>query len=315
MKTALRSFSALALVTCLVFYACKKDHSSKPSNNSDLAAEVQAHADDQSRISGDLDDIATDADAVLEGNASFSGRYQSGANAAGAICGATAVADTTAATKTITITYNGPNCQGTTYRTGTVVLSVPRDTRWKNAGAAVTVAFQNLKIKRLSDNKSITLNGTQTITNVSGGLVWQLSAQQIVVHTVTSSNMSITFDDGTQRTWQVARKRTFTYNNGTVLSITGIGTTGNLTNVAEWGTNRFGHPFTTSITSPLVFRQDCSGRLTSGEIRHEGFATATATFGLNATGGATTCPGTGSYYFRLTWTGPAGNSVSLILPY
>lgn len=314
MKTALRSFAVLAFGICFFFYACRKDSSQPSSTTTDVPTEVQGHADDQSQVSGDMDDVANDADAALEGSASFSGRFQNGANTA-SICGATAVADTSGSTKTITITYNGNNCQGTTFRTGSVILSMPRDMKWKNAGSYITVAFQNLKIKRLSDNKSIILNGTQTITNVNGGLLLQLSAVQTIVHTITGSNMSITFDDGSQRTWQVARKRTFSYNNGIVLTITGIGTSGNLTNVAEWGTNRFGHPFTTSISSPLVFRLDCSGRLTSGEIGHEGFATVAVKFGLNAAGNPTTCPGTGKYYYRLTWTGPAGNSVSVILPY
>lgn len=314
MKTTLRYFFALSLGTCLFLYACKKDTTSQQPTTTDTAVEVQGHADDQSRVSGDMDDVANDADAALEGSASFTGRYQTGANVT-SICGASAVADTNGTTKTITLTYNGNNCQGTAFRTGSVVLSMAKDVKWKNAGAAITVAFQNLKIKRLSDNKSITINGTQTITNVNGGLLLQLPNVQSIVHTITSGNMSITFDDGTQRTWQVARKRTFTYNNGVVLTITGIGTSGSLTNVAEWGTNRYGHAFTASITGPLVFRQDCSGRLTSGELKHEGFATATVKFGLNAAGVAISCPGTGNYHYRLTWTGPGGNSVSVILPY
>lgn len=312
MKTAFRSIAVLAFGICFFFYACRKNNSSQPPAT-DVTTEVQDHADDQSRVSGDMDDVANDADAALEGSASFSGRYQNGANTA-SICSAAAVADTSGRTKTITLTYNGNNCQGTTFRTGSVVLSMPADMKWKNAGASITLTFQNLKIKRLSDNKTILLNGTQTITNLSGGLLLQLSAVQTIVHTVTGS-MSITFEDGSQRNWQVARKRTFTYNNGIVLTVTGIGTSGNLTNVAEWGANRFGHPFTTSISSPLVFRLDCSGRLTSGEIRHEGFATAVIKFGLNAAGDPTTCPGTGHYYYRLTWTGPAGKSVSIVLPY
>ncbi len=309
-----RSLSALALSITFFLYACRKDHSSQQTTNDDVTTEVQGHADDQSRVSGDMDDVANDADASLEGSPSFTGRFQNAMNITG-LCGATTVADTTGTTKTITVTYNGNNCQGTTFRTGSVVISMPREAKWKNAGAAITVTFQGLKIKRLSDNKSITINGTQTITNVSGGLLLQLPNLQNIVHTITSSNMSITFDDGTQRTWQVARKRTFTYSGGVVLTITGIGTSGNLTNVAEWGTNRFGHAFTTSITGPLIFRQDCSGRLTSGEIKHEGFATATVKFGLNANGEVTTCPGTGKYYYRLTWTGPNGNSATALFPY
>jgi hypothetical protein len=192
---------------------------------------------------------------------------------------------------------------------------MPSGMRWKDAGAAITASFQNFKIKRLRDNKSIIINGAQTHTNVSGGLLTRLSAMPNVTHTITSNNMSVTFDDNTQRTWQVGRKRTFTRNNGVVLAISGIGTSGSTTNVAEWGTNRFGHAFTTSITEPLVIREDCSWRLTSGKIKHEGFATSAATFGLNASGDAISCPINGSYYYTLTWTGPSGNTRTVTLPY
>ena len=313
MKTTIRSLSAFAFSLAIIFTACKKE-SSTP-QQTDVATEVQGHADDQNQISGGLDDVANDADVALESSANFSGRFQQGADVA-SVCGATTVVDTASNPHTITITYNGNNCQGTAYRTGTVIISMPKDSKWKNAGATITVSIQNLKIKRLSDNKSVTINGTHTITNVNGGLLRDLpTAQGGIMHTITSNNMSITFDDGSQRSWQVARKREFNYSGGIVMSVRGIGTVGTNTSVAEWGTNRFGHAFTTSITQPIVIRQDCNFRITAGEIKHEGFATATITFGLNASGQPTTCPGTGNYYYKLTWTGPNGGSVSAILPY
>jgi hypothetical protein len=107
----------------------------------------------------------------------------------------------------------------------------------------------------------------------------------------------------------------YTYSNGVVLTITGDHTDGNNTGIAEWGTNRFGHAFTTSITQPLVIRQDCAFRLTSGQITHQGFGTSTATFGLDASGNATSCPVTGHYYYKLTWTGAGGNTHTLLFPY
>lgn len=309
MKTNLRSLSLLFAGLAFAFTACKKEGSSLQEQTA-LATEVQAHADDQSSVSTNLDDVSNDVNVALEGSAFFGGRTQNTAS----ICGGTAVVDTVSNPRTITITYNGTNCQGTHSRTGTVVLSMAAGVKWKNAGAAVTVNYQNLKVKRLSDNKSITLNGTQVHTNVSGGFVFPRPSLPSVVHTITSNNMSITFDDNSQRTWQVARKRTFTYDNGLVMTIAGIGTSGSVTNAAEWGTNRYGHAFTTSITQPLVFRQDCNGRLTAGEIKHEGFATAVATFGLNASGQPTACP-SGSYYYKLAWTGPSGNTLSWLFPY
>lgn len=305
MNFRMASVITLALITS--FTACKKDEV----KNDSSSTEVTTHSDDQNRVSGDLDDVTNDANLALESDFGFSGKQMNVTS----ICGATAVADTMSNPRTITITYNGNNCQNTTLRTGTIVLSMPAGVRWKDAGAAITMTFQNLKIKRLSDNKSITLNGSHTLTNVSGGLMISLPNQGTIIHTLSSSNMSITFDDNSQRVWQVAKKRTFTYGNGINLAITGNHTEGNNTRIAEWGTNRFGHSFTTSITEPLRIRQDCNLRLVSGQIKHEGFATATATFGLDVNGAPTSCPGAGHYYFKLEWTGPGGNTHSNIFPY
>jgi len=231
------------------------------------------------------------------------------------ICGATTVLDTLSNPRTITITYNGLDCSGTRTRTGTIVLSMASNTRWKNAGAVINVSFQNYKVKRLSDNKSITFNGTQTYTNVTGGLLFNLSNVSPIIHTISSTNMSITFDNNTQRQWSIARRRTYSYNNGIVMEVNGTHTDGNNTQIAEWGTNRFGHPFTTSITQGLVVRQSCAFRLTSGEIKHEGFATSTVKFGLDVNGLPTGCPGSNPFYYKVTWTGPNGATATAILPY
>ncbi|MBC8033135.1 MAG: hypothetical protein H7Y03_03255, partial [Chitinophagaceae bacterium] len=42
----------------------------------------------------------------------------------------------------------------------------------------------NLKIVRVADGKSVVLNGTQTYTNVSGGLSRNLASLQTIVHTI-----------------------------------------------------------------------------------------------------------------------------------
>jgi hypothetical protein len=186
---------------------------------------------------------------------------------------------------------------------------------WKNAGAFVTVTFQDLKVTRVHDKKNFTINGTHIITNESGGLLRNLSTLHTITHNISSSNMSITFDDNTQRTWQVAKRREFTYDNGIVSRITGNHAEGSSTDIAVWGSNRFGKPFTTIIIQPLVIRQDCNFRVTSGTVKHEGWATATITFGLNSDGIPTACPGLNSYYYELIWTGLFGKAHSIIKPY
>ena len=292
----------------LLLSSCQKDTSSK-----DYSSETSTHADDQNRFSGEVDAAANDVVLTLDATAGFSGR---GESIQSLICDATIVVDTMSNPRTITITYNGSNCLGTRTRTGVIVVSMAQGVRWKNAGAQLNVSFQNFRVTRISDGKSITLNGTQTFTNVSGGLLINLPVLNSITHTITSSNMSVTFDDGSQRVWQIARQRVFTYNNGVVITVTGTHSQNGVTGIAEWGTNRFGNSFTSAITQPLVFRQDCMFRLGSGKVVHAtSLFNASATFGLDANGNPTGCPGTGAYYLKLEWTGPAGNTRMALIPY
>ncbi len=306
MKARILHLLSFTLLVAVVFTSCQKDSTTAY----DYMTETTTHSDDQSRFSGEVDGVAADVNGALEVTSGFTGRTENIT-----ICDATAVVDTMSNPRTITITYNGTNCLGNRTRTGVVVISMAQNMRWKNAGAVINVAFQNLKITRLSDNKSITINGTQAYTNVSGGLLFNLVALTTITHTITSSNMSVTFDDASQRNWQVARRRVFTYNNGIVITTTGTHTEGAITGVAEWGSNRFGNTFTTAITQPLIIRQDCSFRLTTGKVEHKTtLFNAAVTFGLDAAGAPTTCPA-GTYFLKIAWTGPSGNPRTVILPY
>ena len=306
MKKIIYSF-ALVLFAAVLFTACKKDNKK---SSEDYTTEATLQSDDQTSFSTELDAANNDANLALESETGFNNRVQ------GLICDATVTADTTINPKTITIVYNGTNCVGNRTRTGTVKLSLASGVRWKNPGAVITVSVQNLKITRARDNKSIVINGTHTLTNVSGGLLITLPVVGKITHTITSSDMSVTFDDGSKRTWQVARKREFTYSNGVVVTVTGTHTEGTATNIAEWGLNRFGNAFACAITQPLVVRQDCNFRIVSGQIQHTGpVITATTTFGLDATGKETGCPGAGNYYFKIDWSFNSGRTNTVILPY
>jgi hypothetical protein len=295
-------------VLFVLFTACKKDK--QEAINQD---EISLHSDDQSRFSSEIDASANDANLMLESMGSFSGRSEQIQNL---ICDASVSLDTMANPRTITITYNGANCQGNRSRTGAVIISVAQGVRWRNAGAAVTLTFQNFKITRNSDNKSITINGSQTYTNVSGGLIYTLAGGGSITHRISSNNMSVKFDNELQRTWQVAKQRVFTYDDGIVITNTGTHTEGVTSNIAEWGVNRFGNSFITSTFAPVVVRQDCNFRITSGEVRHvTQFVHSSVIFGLNANGTPTNCPGNGNYYMKISWTGAAGNVYTAILPY
>ena len=312
MQTAYRLLAAITIAASLSLASCKKEDKAE---KEDYTTELSTQSDDQSRFSAEMEGTDAELNEVVETNASFGGRLTDASGMA-VLCNATVTADSTATHRRLTITYNGANCTGDRTRTGVVQISMLRNTRWKDAGAVMTVSLQNLKITRVVDNKSMTFNGTRILTNVSGGRLIQLSTLGTIMHTVTSNNMSITFDDNTSRAWQVARKRVFTYNNGVVLTITGTHSDGGITGISEWGTNRLNRPFVTAITQPLVIRQDCAFRITSGQVRHARLvAEGVVTFGLNAQGNPTTCPGAAPFYLKLVWTGPGGNTQTVIRPY
>ncbi len=309
MKTRILSFGAVIFSLSLFIISCQKNST----DTTDYTTESSAQSDDQSRFSNEIDGVANDANLVLEVTPAFAGR---GEGLQSLICDADITVDSLSNPRTITITYNGNNCLGNRTRTGVIVISMAQGVRWKNAGAQINVSFQNFKVTRTSDGKSITINGTQTYTNVSGGLLINLPTLGSITHTITSSNMSITFDNNSQRNWQVARQRVFTYNNGIVINVTGTHTAGGLSGIAEWGTNRFGHAFTTVIAQALVLRQDCAFRIGSGKVEHStAMFNASATFGLDANGNPTGCPGAGNYYMKVVWTGPGGNTHTALIPY
>ena len=319
-------YKPLVVITMagLLFVACKKSSSTDNANTSD--ADVQTQSDDQSRVSSENDAVVNDVNTTMSDQASVTG---SGTPVRGdvqitgvyevksLICDASVTVDTSNSTRTITITYNGgTNCAQTRTRTGVVTISIPAGVRWSDKGAVVTVSIQNLKITRILDGKSITINGTHTYTNVSGGSLVDLPTVGSITHTVTSDNMTITFDGGAQRSWHIARQRVYSYNDGVVVTESGLHTDGSTTGITEWGTNRFGNSFETVFTTPVVVSQSCNWRLTSGVIEViRPAVTVTLSLGLDSSGNPTGCPGDASYYFKLVWQGAGGKTYTFILPY
>jgi len=308
----LKSVSTLSLIlfTIILFTACKKDDSNGgPGENEEVSAAVS----DESQVTSEVDNIALDAGLAIEYEPTFSGNN---GVLDQIICDATVEYSTSTDPMTITITYNGSNCGGGRSRTGSIVLSMVKGTEWKTAGSFFTVTFNDLKITKTSTNKSITITGTHKITNVSGGLLINLVTESPVIHTITSEDMKVSFDNGTARNWNVAKQRVYTYDNGGVITITGTHTEGDETGIAEWGTSRGGRAFKSTIVTPLIVKQSCNFRVTGGSVKHSNEAfSAVVTFGLNAGGEAIDCPGTGNYFYKIVWTGNNGGSLTAIWPY
>lgn len=335
MKTKLFFSLATTAAVASLIIACNKSNStangnSTPNTNGTSATQVQTQADDETQVSNEMDATANDVNNSLNTQAAFSGSttasYSSGIITDGGgggtnlnidygICDGTVTTDTANGLREIIITYNGANCWGNRIRTGTIIISIPIGTRWRDTGAVVTVNIQNLKITRLRDHKTITLNGAYTYTNVSGGLLRDLATRGTIIHTIGADSVTIQFADSATRIWSVAKQRVFTYNDGVVITTTGTHSDGTNSDVSVWGTNRYGNSFETLIVQPKVIEQSCDYRLTSGETETiRPAVTTTITYGLDVNGNPTTCPGTGTYYYKVVWV-IDGRTYTFIAPY
>lgn len=328
MKTATIHRFLIVIAFTGILASCNKSNSS---NNGTSNTDLQTNSDDQTRVSTEtdaaIDDVNTAMTVQYNVTGAATGRQLMqriidgpGSGDSTAICDAVISVDTSGSTDMITITYNGTNCALSRTRTGSVTISWTKGQIWQNAGSVVTVQFNNLTITRVRDNKTITLNGTHTYTNVSGGSLITLpnNPGSSVTHTITSDNMQISFDNGSKRSWSVARQRVFTYNGGYIITTSGTHTDGATSGISEWGTDRFGRAFEVVIVDPRVISQSCSWQMTTGTVAFiNTLGTTTITYGLDAAGTSTSCPvGGATYYFELSWTGAAqGKTYSVILPY
>ena len=284
----------LAIVT-ISFTACKKDKIDN--GNNDPASLVQLSTD-ENNMEAVTDDVMNDMEGVLA-----SGNMKSTESLP---CNAT-IDSTSVMNDTITIhiTYNGLNCNGTRTRTGVVEIRKRVGTHWGQQGAAVNFRYLNFMVTKVATQKSIILNGSKTYENVSGGFVWQVGNAITSLVKKVHGTMSITFDNGTSRTWNVARQLTYSGSQGALLlTIDGFGSAGGYSNLVTWGINRHGEDFFTQINESVVHKQACGWDPISGIKVHQipgKSKTATITFGYNSNNEPITegeCP----TRYRIDWT-------------
>lgn len=218
-------------------------------------------------------------------------------------------------TLAIYITYNGLNCRENKIITGQTVTKRKVGEFWGMPGTTVTVQFINYSVTRVSNNKTVVLNGIKTFQNVTGGFLWQLGLTATSIVHKASGTMQATFDNGTTRSWNFARQRVFTGTpNNMVLTVEGFGSADGYENLVAWGINRDGEQFYTQINQPIVHTNACDWRPESGIKFHEVPAdgkSATVTFGYDNNNQPVT-PGNCPTKYRLDWV-KNGNSGTLYL--
>lgn len=301
-----KTYLILAVITFLtgmtLLNSCKKDNS----DTTDIATLNQEQASDAEDVSASSDAVDDDIDNVMSQSSLKSSLP----------CNVS-VDSSLLVNKKVTITFNGDNCAGTRTRTGKVEITLTNGTKWSDVGAVITVKFTDVKIVCKATQKYIIINGTKTHTNVSGGLIKNIGitgTPSTITRKIESSNMLVTFTNGTQRSWNVARMRTFTKVDGSlVITVSGFGEADGKSNLVEWGTNRRDAAFYTQISSPIVMSQDCDYKPNSGvKVHYVGLRTVTTTLGTDESGIPVTS-GCASYY-KVSWEGTTGTK-TVILPY
>ncbi len=247
----------IALSMLLTFTACKKRKAFKEEDGQTSVDNKNVVGENDAAIS-DVNDVIGDQP-LLHGRSS-STNATSGVT--GNACGLTI--DTNGLSKgSVTLIYDGTTCFNRT-RTGKIRLTIQdyvNGKRWKNAGCMLKVEYLSYRVSRASDGKSIVLNGTQTITNETGGTWWDLlivKTQTSLSSTVKGSSLEVTFEDGKTASYNINRRIAYSLPGGILTcQADGIGSLNGRDNLENYGLTRNGDEFTSQVVSPIVWNLIC----------------------------------------------------------
>jgi hypothetical protein len=303
-KTIIRQAIVLiAISTISIVSGCKKDRTSDVTSPD--TSSLQQLAQDDGQVQASDNEITNDVNSALTA-------HSSKAIDSTAINACTITVDTIAGGDSLQITmvYNGFNTGHNFTRTGTVIITKPIGKHWSDAGCIVSFQYINLAITKVSSGKKFTFNGNRQFENYSGGRIIDLGSTtiptQTVEHRITGA-MQITFENGTTRIWNISRTRTWTgtFPSALVLTIGSTGaSSGVYTNLVEYGTNRNGEAFYTSINTPIEYSESCYWDPIWGSFTHQipgKSKSATVTFGYNSSD-QLVIQGTCADFYRLDWT-------------
>lgn len=290
----------------LTFSSCKKKTEEDPK----VDESGQASTDSRQAIS-ENDASINDVNQTLSDYPLMHGRAAS--TNSNTICGLT-IDSIGSYQGTIKLNYDGTVCNNRK-REGSIkltILNYASGQRWKMAGCVLKVEYLAYKITRASDGQNIELNGIQMLTNISGGtwydLILATPPQANLVSSVTGTNLSVKFNGTATATYNINRKFTYTWASPVITcSGEGIGSSGGLNNLENYGTTRDGDAFTSQVTTPIVWNTTCGGGAPlSGHLIIKVVSKSIdldCVYGVNSAGtpvavGANQC----AYGWKLTWT-------------
>ena len=220
----------IALATLIT--GCKKD-------NKDVTVTTPSNTKPN-----DLQGSSEADEAIANANDLINNKVGGGANqkvsAYNLPCGIVSVdsSTTSGGNKIYKMKYGSQTPCGYKKKSGEVSFVLTNGTSYKDAGAVFTITFTNYVVEIVATGNIVTLNGTISVTNVSGGYIWEplINNSTVITHKV-RGNFSITYPDNTVRSRSYYQLRTWksttTAPNWSGLSLTIAGDT--LTGVSELG--------------------------------------------------------------------------------
>jgi len=236
------------LLTIGLFGGCAKETTTKVETTSNSVSQ-NAIAMDEVTLNNEFDQFVDDAITVLGNhNATIAGMYPPDSVSPGII----------------ELTYNGKTePDGTKIRSGSDSIHYNPGVLWNTPGATATISFGDVnapgyEVTFSSNNPStsVRFNGTVTLINKSGGLLQNLAIGDSLVEIIKGS-LTYTFDDNAATIvyypFNLNQIRSIKNTGSALIASTWADTAiGGLTNVCNWGLDRFGNAYYTSITGTIV---------------------------------------------------------------
>ena len=299
MRTKNLSRLGFLMIAMLVFILAGCSKSDKTQTTTPGTESMQQLTNDENTITNASDQVMNDAEGVLS-----QGKDKS--TQAGPCNTTITIGNLANDTISIDINYHGADCDNKVVRSGDVIIKKKYQEDWSQAGSTVILLLENFKRTRISNGKSLTLNGTKYFENVSGHNLFQLGLDSTVTSVVHKiwGNITATFDDNSTKIWSIAREETYT---GSLINLVmtedGFGSADGYSNLEYWGTDRNSEQFYSSITQTVVYRQVCNFNPCSGIVNSvipSASKSATTTFGYDSNNNLITngdCPSR----YRIDW--------------
>jgi hypothetical protein len=278
MKNIKLSVIVSFLMAVIILQACKKDPDPVvPPNNPKTNDSDQAG-------SAEVDEALENVNDVINNKIGGGSSYRVAAY--NLPCGVISIDSSTTNSgshKIYKVNYGGSTPCGYKYKSGQISFELQDQPTFNTAGATFKVTFTDYTVEVKATGSIIKLNGSISVTNTSGGYIWEaITSSAVITHKIRGS-VNVTFSDGVVRPRSFYQVRTWDAPTGwsdLSLTIAGDTTVGSTTGVIEIGKTKAagagpyasGYDYNTSLTNNFVW-ENCGTtwagpyKLTSGLAR------------------------------------------------